>query len=30
MFPSVGNHIHAAATFEYAWTIPGHTIIEGS
>ena len=29
-FPSVGDHIHATATFQYAWEIPGHAIIEGS
>ena len=29
-FPSVGDHIHAATTFEYVWATPGHTIIEGS
>ena len=28
--PSVGDHIHASTTFEYAWATPGHTIIEGS
>ena len=29
-FPSVGDHIYAATTFEYALAIPGHTIIGGS
>ena len=29
-FPSAGDHIHAATTFEYAWATPGHTITEGS
>ena len=28
--PSVGEHIHATVTFEYAWATQGHTIIEGS
>ena len=23
-FPSVGDHIHATATFEHAWATPGH------
>ena len=29
-FPSAGEHIHAAATSEYAWETPGHTVIRGS
>ena len=29
-FPSVGDHIHAAATFVRAWANPGHTAIGGS
>ena len=27
---SVGDHIHATTTFEYARATPGHTIIRGS
>ena len=29
-FSSERDHLHAAAIFEFAWTTPGHTIIEGS
>ena len=29
-FPSVGDHIHAIPTFEYAWGAPRYTVIEGS
>ena len=29
-FPSVGDYIHATATFEHAWATPGHTVIGGS
>ena len=29
-FPSVGDHIHATANFEYAWGTPVHNSIEGS
>ena len=29
-FPSVGDLLHAPDTFEFAWTTPGHTIIEDS
>ena len=29
-FPFVGYQIHATPTFEQAWAIPGHTVIEGS
>ena len=29
-FPSVGDHIEATTTFEYAWVTPKQTVIGGS
>ena len=29
-FPSIGDQIRTGLNFEYAWTTPRHTVIEGS